>query len=121
VLLLFVITACRTGEVPADEGAVATPENEVASPGPAESTAGSYAKQYPEPAVQDVYQRAVDACFFDRPQKLASDLGVTNDPGAIAREYSMRAEGGALRDAAYAGCLEGLSAPGAGEEKPFGR
>jgi hypothetical protein len=118
--LLF--AACSPPDTPNPEGgAASTPAAESASDVSQQPAPRRYARQYDDPPVQDIYRRAVDACFFDRPQKLASDLGVTVDPGAIAREYSMRAEGGPLRDAAYAGCLEGLSAPGAGEERQFGR
>jgi hypothetical protein len=123
VVLLFALAAasCGPGDAPGSAGEESPPANGIAATESKATTSSPYARQYPDASVQGTYERAVDACFYDRPQKLASDLGVTNDPGEIAREFSMRSEGGPQRDAAYVGCLEGLSAPGAGEERPFRR
>lgn len=80
-----------------------------------------YKRRYSDRFVQNTYTVAVDVCYYDSPAKLASELGVANDPDAIAREYSMGSKKSVHRNASYIGCLEGLLAPGAGMKKQFGK
>ena len=82
---------------------------------------GPYKRKYSDRFVQNTYTVAVDGCYYDSPTKLASELGVANNPEAIAREYSKVSRRGVHRDASYVGCLEGLSSPGAGMKKQFGK
>ena len=120
---LIVLIACSSepqddGDIPAQP----TPPGAASAGDPAGTTNRSpYKRSYPDRLVQNTYTVAVDGCYYDSPAKLASDLGVVNDPDAIARAYSMSSQPGVHRDASYVGCLEGLSAPGAGMKKQFGK
>lgn len=82
---------------------------------------GAYARTYADPLVQNTYTVAVEICFYDPPQKLASELGVVPTREAVAKAYALGSKAGARRNAAYVECSEGLSAPGAGQRKQFGR
>lgn len=118
-MLLLTAAACSPSRPSqSDVEASHTPEAEVATSSGV--TSGPYARAFPDSLVQNTYTVAVDLCFYDPPAKLASELGVANDREAIARAYSMGSTEGAHRDAAYVGCLEGLSGPGAGQKKQFG-
>lgn len=121
IFLLFVVACSPTSSSQSDIEASQTPEAEVASPTPSGVASGPYERDFPDSLVQNTYEAAVDLCFYDPPAKLASEFGVSNDREAIAQAYAIGSTEGAHRDAAYVGCLEGLSAPGAGKKKQFGR
>jgi hypothetical protein len=121
VLLLSAPACGPTGSSQPDVDTSSTPRPGAAQVEPNRAHSGPYAHAFSDPLVQNTYTVAVDSCFYDPPAKLASELGVSNDREAIARAYSMGSTAGPHRDAGYIGCLEGLSAPGAGQKKQFGR
>ncbi len=84
------------------------------------SSSGPYARVFRDSRVQSTYTVAVDLCYYEPPAQLASELGVANDREVIARAYSMRSTESAHREAAYIGCLKGLSGLGSGQKKQFG-
>lgn len=120
MLLLTAATCSPSRSSQSDVEASGTPEAEASLATSDGVTSGPYAHVFPDPLVQNTYTVAVDLCFYDPPSKLASEFGVVNDRESIARAYSIGSIEGAHREAAYVGCLEGLSAPGAGQKKRFG-
>lgn len=117
-MLLLTAAACSPSK--SNQPDVEASETEVPSATERGVTSEPYAHVFPDSLVQNTYKAAVDLCFYDPPTKLASEFGVANDRDAIARAYSMGSTEGAHREAAYVGCLEGLSGPGAGQKKQFG-
>lgn len=121
-MFLVAVAACGPSDSPPSEAAaLPAPKQEEVERPLSTATPGPYARVFSDPLVQNTYKVAVDLCFYYPPEKLASGLGVANNLEAIAREHSMGSQAGAHRNAGYVGCLEGLSAPGAGQRKQFGR
>ena len=73
---------------------------------------GGYEKY--EGAKGSAYEIEHEACGESPPEKVASDLGVREDPNTseglerIAAKASERYEEGPVREGAYEGCLDGL-------------
>ncbi len=73
---------------------------------------GGYEKY--EGAKGSAYEIEQDACGSAPPEKVASDLGVREDPNTseglerIAAKAAERYEEGPVREGAYEGCLDGL-------------
>jgi hypothetical protein len=120
-MLLLTAAACSPSRSNRSDGEASTPDVEVPlATSSGVTSLGPYSHVFPDSLVQNTYETAVDLCFYDPPAKLASEFRVANDREAIARAYSMGSTEGAHQDAAYVGCLEGLSGPGAGQRKQFG-
>lgn len=102
------------------DAGVRPPASTAPSPAPAQVTS-PYQRSFSNPFVAHSYKVAVNGCFYYPPDALAKQFGTTTDREAIARAYAALSKEGEQRDASYLGCLEGLSAPGAGQRKQFAR
>ena len=78
-----------------------------------------YDRTFSDPFLQNTYESAVEICYYNTPEFIASDLGVANNSEAIARAFSMGSVAGPHREVGYIGCLEGLLAPGAGRKQQY--
>lgn len=112
-----VVAGCGGGEMPsAETPAAEAPATVPAAPPASEpededvETDDAVGATSGDPLVENTRNVARELCAYDGVESLAREFGVDADQEAVARAYAEGSTPGPHRDAAYAGCLEGLVA-----------